>query len=53
MQANATVAGAITGALMAVKTRSGVKILATSAAISVAATAVHHLSPLQYPPTGF
>eukprot|EP00250_Pteridium_aquilinum_P010578 c19489_g1_i1 orf=470-889(-) len=50
--ANATVAGAVTGALMAARTGSGTKILATSAALSAAATAVHFLSPLQHPPTG-
>lgn len=50
--ANATVAGAVTGALMAAKTGSGSKILASSVALSAAATAVHYFSPLQYPPTG-
>lgn len=49
---NATVAGAFTGAAMAARTGSGLKILASSVALSAVTTAAHYLSPMQYPPTG-
>ncbi|KAI5077125.1 hypothetical protein GOP47_0006949 [Adiantum capillus-veneris] len=50
--ANAAVAGAVTGALLAAKSGSGAKIGATSATFAAVATLLHHVSPLQYPPTG-
>ncbi|KAH7428493.1 hypothetical protein KP509_09G004300 [Ceratopteris richardii] len=50
--ANATVAGALTGAILAVISGNGSRILASSAVLSAAATALDFISPLQYPPTG-
>ncbi|MCO5580838.1 hypothetical protein L7F22_034711 [Adiantum nelumboides] len=50
--ANATVAGAVTGALLAAKSGSASKVLATSAALSAVATTMDILFPLPYPPTG-
>ncbi|BBN11170.1 hypothetical protein MPTK1_5g09630 [Marchantia polymorpha subsp. ruderalis] len=49
---NATIAGAMTGALAAARSGSGVRMLQTAALVSAIATAGDFVRPAQYPPTG-
>lgn len=49
---NASISGAITGALVSARTGNVAKMLGTSILVSAIATAGDFLRPAQYPPTG-